>query len=241
MKIAVSAGDKEKAKGQDSPYFKALVAAGARPEEVQMVSAADAGFVSGEEFDGLLLTGGADVDPELYGEEKKFDNVRIDRKRDNFELVLLENVMKLRLPVLGICRGVQVINVKFGGTLYQDLKSERPLGPDHKQAEGRGEPTHGVTVTDPDSRLHQFIGSHCRVNSLHHQALKRLGRGLKITAHAEDGLIEAVELTEDYPFFLGVQWHPEEMDRPEQRKILEEFVTRCRESERQGSAGSAGV
>ncbi|MEJ2009686.1 MAG: gamma-glutamyl-gamma-aminobutyrate hydrolase family protein, partial [Acidobacteriota bacterium] len=131
----------------------------------------------------------------------------------------------------GICRGIQTINVRFGGTLYQDLKSETSLERDHKQQGSRSEPTHAVTVTEPDSLLHAVFAGQCPVNSLHHQAVKRLGRGLKVTAHSEDGLVEAVELAEDYPFFLAVQWHPEEMfsEHAEQRKLFEQFVAHCRE------------
>ncbi len=124
-----------------------------------------------------------------------------------------------------------MINVQFGGTLYQDLKSETTLVPDHKQQGSRSEPSHSVTVTEPDSLLHGVFAGMCRVNSLHHQAIKRLGHGLKVTAHSEDGLDEAVELAGEYPFFLAVQWHPEEMfsEHAEQRRIFEDFVAHCRE------------
>jgi putative glutamine amidotransferase len=124
-----------------------------------------------------------------------------------------------------------VINVWFGGTLYQDLKSDKPLGHDHKQEGSRSESTHSVTVTEPDSQLHDIVEGSCRVNSLHHQAVNRPGRGLKITARSDDELVEAMELADNYPFFLAVQWHPEEMinDNPEQRRIFEAFVAKCRE------------
>jgi len=231
MKIAVSVSEKERAKGPESPYFKALAATGVRPEEIQMVSAADEGRVSSEAFDGILFTGGEDVDPKLYDEEIKYGNVKVNRARDDFEMALLDDGIESRLPILGICRGIQMINVRFGGTLYQDLKNDTALERDHKQQGSRGEPTHSVTVTEPDSLLHGIFTGICRVNSLHHQAVKRLGRGLKVTARSEDGLVEAVELAGDYPFFLAVQWHPEEMfgERPEQRKIFEQFVAQCRE------------
>lgn len=238
MKIAVSVSGKEKDKGPDSPYFKALVAAGVHPEEIQMVSAGDRNVAAGPEiFDGVLFTGGEDVDPVLYDEQKKYPDVHTHRPRDDFEMELLKKGMKLRLPVLGICRGIQMINVSFGGTLYQDLKSDTPLERDHKQTASRGEPTHSITVTEPDSWLHGVVQGSCRVNSLHHQAINRTGRGLKVVAHSEDGLVEAVELADQYPFFLAVQWHPEEMipDDSMQRKILEMFVAKCQErAERRG-------
>ena len=233
MNVAISVSGKEKAKGSNSPYFQAMLKAGARPEEIQMVTASDAGKGLGADFDGILFTGGEDVDPGFYGERIKYDNVHADRSRDEFEFGLLAEGLKSGLPILGICRGIQLINVKFGGTLYQDLKSETALERDHKQAGSRSATTHPVTITDPDSLLYSFIQGSCMVNSLHHQAIKRLGRGLKATAHSDDELYEAIELADNYPFFLAVQWHPEELvgEHPEQLKIFQEFTARCRDRE----------
>ncbi|HEX5410440.1 MAG TPA: gamma-glutamyl-gamma-aminobutyrate hydrolase family protein [Terriglobia bacterium] len=231
MKIAISIPEKEKAKGQESLYFKALVSAGARPDEIQMIMPPGNGLPSSGDFDGILLAGGEDVDPELYADHVKYDGVKINRARDDFEMALLQKGLRSRLPILGICRGIQLINVQFGGTLYQDLKSETALELDHKQEGSRGSAAHSVTVTEPDSILHVFFTGMCQVNSLHHQAIKRLGRGLKVTAHSEDELYEAVELAEEYPFFLAVQWHPEEMvsAHPEQLKIFQAFAAQCRD------------
>jgi putative glutamine amidotransferase len=231
MRIALSVSEKEKAKGQDSAYFRALVVSGARPEEIEIVSASDARRVSAHEFDGVLFSGGEDVDPALYDESKKHANVQVDRSRDQFEFALLDAAMERRLPILGICRGIQMINVKFGGTLIQDIPSDTELERNHRQQGSRAELTHTVTVTEPNSALASVVTGSCRVNSLHHQAIKRLGRGLKVTAHSEDGLVEAVEAADDYPFLMAVQWHPEELvNLPEQRKIFEEFIARCREA-----------
>jgi putative glutamine amidotransferase len=231
MRIAVSVSKKEKAEGVRSAYFRALVAAGARPEELDLVSAADLGRVRAEAYDGVLFAGGEDVDPSLYDEPKKYDSVHTDRTRDDFEFTLLDQALERRLPILGICRGIQMINVKFGGTLYQDLKSETAIELDHRQPDDRTKPVHTVTVTDPESHLSGTLAGSCRVNSLHHQAIRRLGRGLKVTAHSEDGLAEAVEAADDYPFLMAVQWHPEEMANvPEQRRIFEQFLAKCREA-----------
>jgi putative glutamine amidotransferase len=237
MKIAISVSEKEKARGQKSPYFQAMLQAGARAEELELVAASDSKLVGKVGFDGVLFTGGEDVDPAFYDETPVSPTVKVNHTRDEFELRLLERALEARCPILGICRGAQMINVGFGGSLYQDLKSAPPPPESeapilqHKQDGSRSDATHSVTVTEPGSSLGAAITGNCRVNSLHHQAIKRLGRRLKVTAHAEDGLVEAVESADDYPFLLAVQWHPEEMtDRPEQRKIFEEFVAKCREA-----------
>lgn len=232
MKIAISVSKKEKNKGPESPYFKALVAAGAKTEELDMVTAADRPEAMNREYDGVLFCGGEDVDPELYGERRRYDFVHVERGRDEFELALLDRAIENRLPILGICRGIQLINVKFGGTLYQDLKTDpriaEELKADHKQPGDRSTATHGVTVTEPDSEIAHVLAGSCRVNSLHHQAIKHIGHGLKKTAYSEDGLVEAVEAADTYPYLVAVQWHPEEMiARSEQRKIFERFLGEC--------------
>jgi putative glutamine amidotransferase len=237
MRIGLSVSEKEKAKGKDSPYFRALVAAGAQPEEIEILSAGDARGVNAREIDGILFSGGEDVDPSLYEETTKYESVHVDRARDQFEFSLLDAALERRLPILGICRGIQMINVKFGGTLIQDIPSDTEIERDHRQKGNRAETTHTVTVTEPDSALAGVVAGSCRVNSLHHQAIKRLGRRLKVTAHSEDGLVEAVEAADDYPFLMAVQWHPEELvDVPEQRKIFEEFIGKCREAAARSSA-----
>ncbi len=239
MKIAISVSAKEKAKGAGSPYFKALVAAGARPEELVLLGPHDAARFRVEDYDGVLLAGGEDVDPTRYGEKKQYDTVKVDRNRDLFEFGLIDRARERGLPIFGICRGIQVINVKFDGTLFQDLEEQKSLK--HRQQGGRSETTHRVLVTDSESQLAQSVTGSCPVNSLHHQAIDRVGRGLKVTARSsEDGIVEAVEAADGYPL-AAVQWHPEEMvDRPDQRKIFERFLAQCRDraSRRAASTGS---
>jgi len=231
MKIALSVSEKEGSKGSESLYFKALVTAGAQPDELKLLAAAGSSRAPAGQFDGLLLAGGEDVDPTLYGEQKKYGSVNVNRARDDFEQGLLDRALRHRLPILGICRGAQLINVKFGGTLYQDLAKDVSPEFEHRQTESRSETVHTVTLTDPESRLAEDFRGSCRVNSLHHQAIKRLGRGLKVTAHSEDGLVEAVEAADDYPFLLAVQWHPEEITAESvQRRIFEQFVSACRQA-----------
>jgi putative glutamine amidotransferase len=235
MRIAVSVADKEKARGTESPYFRALLAAGAEANEIELVAASDAPRVRAENYDGILFAGGEDVDPSFYGEDKRHDNVHDHRPRDEFEFSLLEGALARRAPILGICRGVQMINVQFGGTLYQDMKEDAEPQIEHRQTDfgkTRQEPSHAVLVTDAESSLGAIVQSACRVNSMHHQAVKRLGRGLKVTARSEDGFVEAVESADAYPFLMAVQWHPEEMvsNSAEQRQIFVRFIAKCREA-----------
>jgi putative glutamine amidotransferase len=239
MLIALSVAETEKAKGAKSPYFQVLLAAGVGENEMEMVSAADAYRVRAENYDGILFAGGEDIDPSFYADGKQHQSVHANRLRDEFEFALLDVGLARRAPILGICRGVQMINVWFGGTLYQDMKADAEPKLEHRQTKlgkARQETTHSVVVTDPDSSLGTIVSGSCRVNSLHHQAVKRVGQGLKVTARSEDGFVEAVESAQEYPFLMAVQWHPEEMaiNSPEQREIFARFVAKCREVALQG-------
>lgn len=236
MKVAISVSKIEQAKGSQSDYFQALLGAGAKPEELELVSAADSSRLRVDEFDGILLAGGADVDPGLYGEARKEDhNVKVDPDRDKFEFNWLDRALLLRVPVLGICRGAQVVNVQFRGTLYQDLEKDWvPESEDspvirHKPDAPRSQPTHMVTITDPESRLAEVFQRNFQVNSRHHQGIKRPGRGLRTTAHAEDGLVEAIELAEPSSYLVAVQWHPEDLVQiEEQQRLFQQFLLECR-------------
>jgi putative glutamine amidotransferase len=161
-----------------------------------------------ERCSGLVLTGGEDVEPARYGETPAPGLGAVNPARDAMELEALRHALERRLPVLGICRGCQVLNVFFGGTLYQDLDTQRPGRVRHCQTESGAVRTHPVRV-QPGSRLASILGlTDVQINSFHHQAVKDLGAGLEATAFADDGLIEAIEAT-DYPWVIGVQWHPE--------------------------------
>ncbi len=235
MKVAVSVSETEQARGAESSYFQALLAAGAQAAELELVSAPYDSRMRAGNYDGFLFTGGEDVDPSFYGEAKQHENVHEDRARDEFEFALLDRALARRLPILGICRGVQMINVGFGGSLYQDMKEDAEPKSEHRQTDigkSRQEATHSVVVTDGESSLGSIIQGVCRVNSLHHQAIKRVGRGLRVTARSDDGFVEAVEAADEYPFLMAVQWHPEEMvaSSPEQREIFVQFLEKCREA-----------
>ncbi|GGJ04068.1 gamma-glutamyl hydrolase [Alicyclobacillus cellulosilyticus] len=192
-------------------YCSGVESAGGIPVVLPFIQ--DLAMVSAlaERLDGLLLSGGEDVDPAHYGEEPRMGLGEVSPERDMLELALIEAMTMQRKPVLGICRGIQVINVAFGGTLYQDLPREWRGRIQHSQRSRRSHVTHTVTIAE-HSRLFELLGqrSQIRTNSFHHQAIKTLGRNLIPVAWDEEGLVEAVELR-DYPFLLGVQWHPENL------------------------------
>ena len=160
---------------------------------------------------GLVLTGGGDLDPGRFGETPHAAVYDVSAARDELELRLTGAAIENELPVFAICRGIQVLNVALGGTLVQDIPSEIDTTIAHSQKEKREEATHTVTVSG-ETRLAAVLGAHdVRVNSFHHQSIKRLGRGLRDVAWAPDGVIEGVELPDAPMLVLGVQWHPEDL------------------------------
>jgi putative glutamine amidotransferase len=167
-------------------------------------------------LDALVLTGGEDIDPHWYGAEPSPLLSPPSRERDLFELALFAVARQRRLPILGICRGIQLINVGLGGTLFQDLASERPGRIEHRPDTAREVRSHRVRL-EPGSRAAEALGTtSLSVNSSHHQAIKDLAPGLIATGWTDDGLIEAAESPADESWLLAVQWHPEEMYRDTQ-------------------------
>jgi putative glutamine amidotransferase len=185
-------------------------------------------------FGGLLLTGGGDVQPSLYGADAHPTFSAAEAGRDEYELELVRRALDADLPILAICRGIQVLNVARGGTLVQDIPDQlRDGGIDHYVKEPAFAFAHDIWMV-PDSLLERLMrsriepGDDCAVNSRHHQAVKTLGTGLISTATAPDGLIEAIE-DPTRTFCLGVQWHPENFYRTgEFRPLFEGFVNACK-------------
>ena len=182
-----------------------------------------------ERLDGLLIPGGVDMDPGTYGEEIRPEVGRLDPARDEVELTLTRWAIADGLPLLGLCRGAQVINVAMGGTLYQDIAAQCPGAMRHDCYPTRGfartHLAHEIELT-PGTRLREALEHpSVRVNSMHHQSVKALGEGLVVSAVAPDGVVEAVEGTGD-GFLIGVQWHPEvfEAHDPSTRHLFREFV-----------------
>ena len=181
-----------------------------------------------DRLDGLLLSGGGDIDPELYGEPAHPATNEIEIDRDRVELALARWVVEKAKPFLAICRGIQVLNVALGGTLIQDIPSEVPDALEHSFERGivqRCYHAHPVKIA-ADSHLAQVMQIEiAQTNSWHHQAIKQAASELKVTAYAPDGVIEAVEVP-GRRFAIGVQWHPEWMfeDQPEHRRLFEGLV-----------------
>jgi putative glutamine amidotransferase len=184
-----------------------------------------------EHCDGLLLTGGEDVDPARYGDAVTHQTVTIDSRRDDYELPLATRALAADLPLLAICRGIQLLNVAGGGTLVQDLPSQRPSAVPHQTPEPRDGRAHEVTVT-PASRLARLLGpamssdGQLEVNSRHHQAVADVAPGFAIAAVAPDGVVEAIERP-DATFCVAVQWHPENYWRTGQFGGLFEGLVRA--------------
>ena len=185
---------------------------------------------------GVLLTGGGDVDPSRFGEARHPTTAEVSGARDTLEIDLTQWAIARRVPLLAVCRGLQVLNVALGGSLYQDISSEPGSPFDHSQAGRQGKarniPTHPVKVRD-GSRLAGILGAlEVDVNSFHHQAIKRLGRGLADVAWAPDSIIEGVELSDAGQFVVGVQWHPEELvgDDRAAFNLFAALVSRARET-----------
>lgn len=197
--------------GVNSAYLTSVVAAGGVPLVLSPLIGAEHAGAALDGLDGLLLTGGEDVDPSLYGADPSPHLGTVSRERDLFELALFAAARERQIPVLGICRGIQLINVAAGGTLWQDLPTERPGDVNHNPATPRAAAAHGIRVL-PGSRAAAALGRLAfEANSFHHQAVRELGRGLVATAWSTDDLIEAAEWAEGDGWMLAVQWHPEEM------------------------------
>ena len=164
-----------------------------------------------ERLDGLVLSGGVDVDPDCYGAQPHAKLGEVDRARDRFEIAAVKAARSAGLPILAICRGMQLTNVAFGGTLVQDIPSQVERAFQHEQSTTDIEQhSHGVAL-EVGTTLRALAGvAQARVNSSHHQAVERMAEGFRVTAKAGDGVIEAMEHTSG-PFFQCVQWHPERL------------------------------
>jgi putative glutamine amidotransferase len=201
-------------------YIRSVERAGAIPLVVPPCPPGDAPALL-DRLDGLLLSGGVDVDPALFGEPPHPKLRRVDRKRDDLEIALVREALRRDLPILAICRGIQVLNVATGGTLIQDIPSAIVGGERHDCPESRDRRVHRIE-TRPGTCLRNLLGEEgFSVNSFHHQAVDRLGDSLVAAAECpDDGVVEGLEQP-DRRFVVGVQWHPETFwDHPDSFQAL---------------------
>lgn len=182
-----------------------------------------------ELYDRLIIHGGPDVDPHLFGEEPHREIGMVNYKRDVFERELIQAAVKVRKPVLGICKGAQIINVALGGNLYQDIEAQCENSYiKHSQEAPGGYPTHSITLAK-DSFLHAVLGLNTLVNSRHHQAIRDVAPTLRATATSLDGIVEGIENSD--ASVVGVQWHPENMwrEHEDMYALFEAFVSKVKE------------
>lgn len=191
------------------PYVKAIETVGGLPLVLTPVEDEVNARGQVELLDGLLLTGGPDVDPHYYDEEAHVNLGSVEPERDKYEMQLSNWALDRGIPILGICRGMQLLNVVLGGNLYQDIESFVTEAIGHRQKAPLGYASHSVTIEE-GSVLYSLIGLKTRVNSIHHQAVKEPGEGLAITGRSVDGIAEAMEGRKGLPI-LAVQWHPESL------------------------------
>ena len=220
------------AEGQDwqllaSDYIRAIERNGGLPILIPNIKSIEDMSLILDKVDGLLLSGGHDVNPRIYKERNSGKAGNFDNLRDHQEIFMTEYALERDLPILGICRGLQILNVTLGGSIHQDLPSAG--FPAHSLNNSlRNEPSHSLKIFE-DSPLYEiFKRDEIWTNSYHHQGINELGKGLKKAALSEEGLIEAVYL-EDKKFALAVQWHPEMMyDDDEMNLIFKKFIEACK-------------
>ena len=215
----------------NAAYVSAFEAAGVLPLASPPLGEGDSAGALLDRVDGLVLTGGEDMDPSHYGADRHPATGDANAARDRWELALVEAALVRRVPVLAICRGMQVLNVALGGTLVQDIPAERPSDIQHDDSAARCRRVHPI-VCEPASRLGQALGATAlSVNSSHHQSIDHVAPALRVSARAPDGIIEGVEAVDPEWWVLGAQWHPEELvttAEPWDRNLLAAFTAAVR-------------
>jgi putative glutamine amidotransferase len=217
--------------GLSQSYTRAVSRAGAAPLLIPHITDEPRIRAIYDRLDGLLLSGGGDIDPAHYGERIHPKCRTIDARRDEMELMLSHWAIAEGKPILAICRGIQVLNVAQGGSLYQDIEAQIPSAERHDWSSGypRNHRAHTVAI-EPGTHLATIAEtSDMPVNSFHHQALKSIAPGFIVSGRAPDGIVEAIE-AENHPFAVAVQWHPEELAEtdPRAQHLFDALVEACR-------------
>jgi putative glutamine amidotransferase len=209
-------------------YVNSIIAGGGTPVILPVINDDEAIETQMKSVDGLILSGGYDVDPLLYGEEPTQKQDFIYPEIDNHDIKLIKAAFRMNKPILGICKGIQILNVAFGGTLYQDLSHIEDCFIMHSQNSKRDMPGHTVEILK-ETKLHRILGDNVRTNSFHHQAVKEIAPDFIANAWSKDGVVEGMEMKGER-FVLGVQWHPEGMFEkyPIMLKLFEAIVDAAR-------------
>lgn len=209
-------------------YVEAVRLAGGIPMLIPITNDLEVIKAQIQLVDGLIITGGYDIQPLLYNEEPHKNLGSTSSSRDFCEFNLLKEAMNKKIPYLGICRGSQVLNVVAGGTLYQDINSMDNFFVSHIQKGDQDKPSHSITI-NKDSHLYKVFGEYYKVNSFHHQSVKDVANGFKISATAPDGTIEGIEKIDENNFLMGVQWHPEIMAQGDSKTLdlFKYFISKC--------------
>lgn len=232
MRIALTL-DRDETPAEASDYVRALLAAGFSREEIVVLAP---GQMPAGSFDGVVLGGGVDVDPARYGQMAlSAAGVEVDLERDATDLAVFEKAWSEEAPILGICRGLQVVNVALGGTLVQDLPSQRPSSLEHQGGpRDRTRRDHAVRIAAGTRLAAAARTGEIAVNSRHHQSIDKLAASLTASAEAPDGTVEGVE-TAGERWCVAVQWHPENLaDDPPSRALFEAFARAVRERAGEG-------
>ncbi len=236
--IGITAEVKEDKSYYLSPvYSDAVIQAGGIPLLIPLVSEENIEELC-EQIDGLIITGGEDIDPAYYNEYPHIDLQRTTPRLDKMEFNLIKKMLELDKPYVGTCRGLHMLNIVMGGTLFQSIHSQREKpSMQHRQNSIRTHRTHPITLQKGSKLYDIFQEEHFKVNSFHHQAVNKVGDGLKVVANAPDGIIEAVESTE-HTFVIGFQWHPEEFALDGDKKsqyFFKEYIRAAINRKKQGN------
>jgi putative glutamine amidotransferase len=212
VSTSVTVGEYPERAYVNSAYLRAVEQAGGIPVLLPPPLGASARETLWRRLDGLVLTGGGDIEPGRFGQDTHPKTALVSGDRDALEMELVDRALRDDVPLFGICRGLQVINVALGGSLHQHIPDAVGETVQHTQSEKRHVATHPVKVLAEGTRLGRIVGtSELSVNSFHHQAIESLGRGLREVAWAPDQVIEAVEHEDARRFVVAVQWHPEDL------------------------------
>ncbi len=205
-------------------YVQAVLRSGAVPIVLPIIKDSEKIKEYARIIDGLILTGGHDVNPLIYGEEPDVKTKELSPKRDFLDFKLIKYITELKKPILAVCRGMQILNTYHGGTLYQDNSYCKTFHIKHMQNGNPDVATHTIMI-EPKTILESVLGNHTTVNSFHHQSVKELADGFKIVATSKDGIIEAIEKNDDQ-WCLGVQFHPEILstDDNKMQALFDKFV-----------------